>query len=120
MDRDDLYNRLLFLVPGAKFCFWPNDESGDTKGYNNVTIIDGWCVSWDSQNNLPIPSINEIMAVDSNLLSLNINSRYKFARDVDGKKDLALVAAFLLKKDSVPSLNFSDFLDWLELESKNL
>lgn len=112
IERDDLYNRLIFLVPDAMFSFWPDE--GDNKGNDNVIIVDGWMIAWKDENSLPCPSLQEIQNVDAQQLAVFIAAKAKEDRNNEKKKDLLLVALYNSEKAQNPNLTFSDFLDNLE------
>lgn len=112
IERDDLYNRLIFLVPDAMFSFWPDE--GDNKGNDNVIIVDGWMIAWNAENNLPCPSLVEIQNVDQQQLDTFIAAKAKEDRNNEKKKDLVLVGLYNNAKIANPTLTFSDFLDDLE------
>ncbi len=120
LSREDLFNRLIYLVPEAKFVFWPDEGSDDTKGYNDVVKLAGWIIAWYPENSQPLPTLDQINAVDTATLNAWVESRRKDDRDAQKAKDLSLVATFKIEKKSNPSLSFRDYLDSLEQVSDSL
>ncbi len=119
MQRDDLYNRLLFLVPNAKFVFWPIVDDSN-KGYDNVVIIDDWRVVWYPENIEPMPTLQQIQDIDSQSLDDYLETKRKTERDSQMKKDISVVASYKLSLSINPLLTFTQYLDELELAMSNL
>lgn len=63
--QDDLYHKLLILVPGAKFSFWLDDNRELDWVDNDVTYVklDGWCIAWRNDNAQICPTLDAINAV---------------------------------------------------------
>ena len=118
IERDDLYFRLLFLVPDANFWFWPTSD-GD-KGRSDAILLDGWYVIWSNDNISPCPTIADIVNVDPISLENFISTKAKSERNQEKAKDLTLVALFNSDKVSNPTLTFSQYLDSLEELQSNL
>lgn len=117
LSRDDLYFRLNYLVPNAKFAFWPHENKPDNKGYEvPFTIVDyqDFRIVWYPENINPIPSLSEILAVtDEQIESFNLQ-KHKEARDERYKKNLGIVALYQTYKQTYPDASFSDYLDTIE------
>lgn len=120
LSRDDLYNRLIYLVPEAKFVFWPDEGKDDNKGYDNVVKIPGWIIAWYPENSQPLPTLDQLNAVDNSTLDTWLESRRKDDRDSRKSKDLSLIAAFKIEKKTDPNLSFRDYLDSLEQISESV
>ena len=107
--RETLYYKLLYLVPTGKFSFKPN--IGDQE---NTHIRDGWAITWEEDNIVPCPSLDDINNVeDSNLIKF-VSDRGKLARNIEMSKNLSLIALFNSQKEKQPSLTFSQYIDSLE------
>lgn len=119
MDNVELYHRLLYLVPEAKFVFWPNDGR-KSDSLNVIKVINNWCVEWMAYNKDPIPTQNEINNIVDFDLSAIIEKRRKENRDKMCSTNLNLLNSFNDKKEVDATLKFSDFLDHLEEMGKDI
>jgi len=120
LSREDLYFRLLYLVPNAKFSFWPkdgSDDDGSKKGVEFVIVIDNWCIDWDKSNLNSCPTEQEIKNVDVLKMQQKLQLKIKQQRNTEKANDLSLVASFNIEKKTNPTLEFSDYVDQLETDS---
>lgn len=124
LSREDLFYRLNYLVQDAKFCFWPvlDEEGNDSgfKGYENTVDMDGWRIAWYGDNLAPLPKLEDIKALQKTDIDKHVETKAKEARDTEKAKDLTLVACYEIEKKSNPNLNFSAYLDDLQIKQKNL
>lgn len=118
LSREDLVNRLNHLAPGSKYAFWLDEPHIDNKGYNNVVKLLGYCLTWYPENSVLMPTLQDIMNVDSQAMNQAIENKRKSHRDKEKVNDLAIIAGFEMEKKSNPTLVFSAYLDDLELKSK--
>lgn len=119
IERDDLYNRLLFLVPDAKFSFW-KDEGLSDKGCENPIHIDGWVIDWRTENASPCPSLEDIQAVDAQALAAQIEENRKVARDAYYMNSFSMVANYQQAKLADANLTWRQYMDNLEAFKENM
>ncbi len=121
LSREELYYRLLYLVPNSKFSFWPDDDrhlnyEDDSCEYLK---IDGWCVSWNKSNN-GIPSEEMVKFIDKdtmdNYISETVEKNRKDERNKRLSNDLNMISSYMIQKDLNGEISFSSYLDSLEEE----
>jgi len=120
LSRDELFNKLLHLVPNAKFVFWPDEEGVNDKGYGTVVKMGGYCVAWYPENPAPLPSLKDIQDLDVNVVNAKLELNRKAIRDKERAGDLAVIAGYEMEKKSNPTLDFTVYLDSLEVKSKEM
>lgn len=124
LSREELYHRILKLVPDANFNYFPDDQNSerdlsiedDTFSYIKMG---GWVIGWHKNNAQSCPKLSEIEAVTINV-PVEIEVKRKEFRDSEKAKDISLVASFNIEKKSNPALEFSAYLDSLEQKSKDM
>lgn len=114
IERDDLYNRLLFLVPDAKFSFWKDEERTDIECQNPIQM-DGWVINWNPENASPCPLLEDIQAVDAQALAAQIEEKRKQARDDYYLNSFSMVANFQQAKLADANLTWRQYMDNLEI-----
>lgn len=119
MDQQELLNRILFLIPDAKFSVW-ECEAKDFQGEGDPIIIDKFLIAWNSTNSSKCPSWDDIQNVDINSVNAMLEKNRKLIRNMQKMNDLTMVACYQMQKQSNPDLNFSDYLDSLEAQSKSM
>ncbi len=119
IERDDLYNRLLFLVSDAKFSFWL-DEGRNDKPCENPILMDGWIIDWRAENSSPCPSLEDIEAVPAQDLADFIEERRKQARDDNYRKSFNMVANYQQALAQDNTLTWRQYLDNLEAFQQQL
>jgi hypothetical protein len=119
--REDLYNKLLYLVTDAKFSFWPDEreseeETLDDKGYGieNVKLIDKWIIHWNVENQNPLPSLEEINNLSIETVNAQLAIKAKEMRNAEMSKNLSIISNYQTYAGSNPGVSFSDYLDMLE------
>lgn len=122
ISRSDLSKFLLYLVPDAKFSFWPDDGVRDNVEMGNedpLIKIPGWVIDWKRGNKSACPTLDEIIQLDKNLVEQKIADENKKVRNASKAEDLSLIASYNIEKKTNPDLLFSDYLDDLEVKSKD-
>jgi hypothetical protein len=120
LSRESLYKRLIYLVNDAKFAFWPDENKEDNKGYEQVVRIPGWAIAWYSDNNQPLPSLEQLNALDDSTVNNWFEAKGKEDRDAQKVKDLAIIATYKIEMNTNPNLTFRDYLDNLEKMSDSI
>lgn len=116
--RDMLYKKLLYLVPNAKFSFWPDERTTeedpiDGKGYEVVISMAGWVIRW-CEDNPPFPGWDAVNAVTDKQANDKADSLRKIARDKEMAKNMAVVSNYQAFRLNNPTVSFSQYLDMLE------
>lgn len=118
MQQEDLYFRLLTLVPNARFNFRLYDPELVHLCLNPVRVGE-WLIDWSSENVVNCPTLEELNAIP-NFDAADFQEK---ARKTDRNKnlagDLSIVALYNLAKVTSPNLIFSDYLDVLEEEKES-
>lgn len=119
MDQQELVDRIVFLIPDAKFSIW-DCELKDYMGEAPPIEMDGKLVCWNRNNSVPCPSFDDISKVDKTSLDNKLELDRKDLRNKLKADDLSLVASFEIEKKTRPTLVFGDYLDELEGKSDDL
>jgi hypothetical protein len=117
ISRDDLYFKLLHLVPDAKFSFWVDDRKEEMGDPETLVKMLGYVVAWSKENTSSMPSRVSIESLDINTVMANVQVKQKQERNKNKADDLSLVASFNIEKKANPALEFSDYVDQLETDS---
>ena len=112
LSRQDIVNRIDFIVPNAEYAMW--DYTGSKDDGNATIQINGWCIQWMQANKYRCPTEAELRAISSQDLANDIENKRKAVRDSSSKNNLALVSAYSVAKQSNANLTFSAYLDSLE------
>lgn len=121
MNQNYLLNAILYLVPGAKCSVWKLGPLDKWTGEGDPILMGDYLVSWNSTNDKPCPTWDEIQKVDMNAVNVNTEKLRKTARNESMSNDTHLVSSFkIMKMMDQPNLSWSDFLDKLEAEHKNI
>lgn len=121
---DELFHKILFLLPDAKFSIRTSVSESDytVAQYTKETIypLNEYFVMWSPLNANAFPGQQAINAVTTAQLQSAQETERKRIRNTAAKSDLSLVANFKVAKQTNPHLKFGDYLDALETEAKAL
>lgn len=124
LTREELADSLLYLVPGAKFAFWP-DDGREEAWDNDFTKIEyhkraGWCITWYLDNPANCPTLEDLLAVDKDKALATRIEHDKRAINKEKAKDLTLVSNWQQQKKTNPTLSWDEYLDELDKVSAQI
>ena len=116
ISREDLFNRINYLLPEAKFSFWLDDGVRDKIDMGDKSLqvkVFGWVVYWHKDNPVPCPSEQDIQMANIESVNADASAKEKRYRNVSKADDLSLIALYNVEFKSNPNLGFSEYLDSL-------
>lgn len=113
MNANELLNRILFLIPDAKFSVWESTLD-EYMGETTPIPMEKFLIDWNPLNAVPCPTYDAVLAVKKNEVDATVEAKRKQERNREKGKDLAIIAGYEAEKKGNPNLSFSDYLDFLE------
>ena len=116
LQQEVISQKMRLLHPDAKFSVRPYEDNEHLA--KNPVLVGSFLVDWDESNSSLCPTLEQVNAVSDNQVNDFELVEKKKQRDLDKVNDLSVIACFEIEKKSNPSLEFSAYLDDLELKSK--
>ncbi len=116
LPQENICQKIRVLYPNAKFSVRPFENNSHLAV--NPVVIGSYLVDWDNSNDSECPSLDQLNGISDNQVNDFELLEKKKVRDSEKVNDLSIIACFEVEKKSNPNLEFSAYLDSLEVKSK--